>query len=192
MSFFRGYIRLKGKKPRDPFKNAPLRSFNQVKDEESYAGVLQNDTVLIDIDDGKQAETLLKIVQDKALNCQVRQTTRGMHFYFVNDGTWEKCATGVTLAIGLTADIKVGVTNCYAVLKKEGVTREAIYDVDGGLFGGAEYQAPPKWLHPVKTNVSVFNMHEGEGRNTKLFSYILSFLFGIRDLRHIAPPKNKN
>lgn len=174
MSFFRGYIRLKGKKPRDPFKNAPLRSFDQVKDEESYAGVLQNDTVLIDIDDGKQAETLLKIVQDKALNCQVRQTTRGMHFYFTNDGTWEKCATGVTLAIGLTADIKVGVTNCYAVLKKDGVNRETIYDVDGGLFEGGEYQAPPKWLHPVKTNVSVFNMHEGEGRNTKLFSYILS------------------
>ena len=174
MSFFRGYIRLKGKKPRDPFKNAPLRSLEQVQNEESYAGVLANDTVLIDIDDSEQAETLLNIVKDKGLSCQVRRTTRGMHFYFVNDGTWEKCATGATLAIGLTADIKVGVANCYAVLRKEGVNREVIYDVDGGLFGEAEYEAPPKWLHTVKSNVSVLNMHEGEGRNTKLFSYILS------------------
>lgn len=172
MSFFRGYIRLNGKKPKDPFKNAPLRTLEQVKDEPSYAGVLENDTVLIDIDEAEQAEKLLKIVKEKNLGCQVRRTTRGMHFFFVNDGTWAKCATGVNLAIGLKADIKVGVANCYAALKKDGVEREIIYDVDG-LFG-SEYQAPPKWLHIVKSNISVMNMHEGEGRNTKLFSYILS------------------
>lgn len=172
MSFFRGYIRLNGKKPKDPFKNAPLRTLEQVKDEPSYAGVLENDTVLIDIDEAEQAEKLLKIVKEKNLGCQVRRTTRGMHFFFINDGTWAKCATGVNLAIGLKADIKVGVSNCYAALKKDGVEREIIYDVDG-LFGG-EYQATPKWLHVVKSNVSVMNMHEGEGRNTKLFSYILS------------------
>lgn len=172
VSFFKGYIRLNGKKPKDPFKNAPLRTLEQVKDEESYAGVLEHDTVLIDVDDGEQAEKLFKIVQDKRLSCQVRRTTRGMHFFFINDGTWEKCATGATLAIGLKADIKVGVSSCYAALKKDGVEREIIYDVDG-LFG-EEYQSPPKWLKIVKSAVSVVNMHEGEGRNTKLFSYILS------------------
>lgn len=174
MSFFRGYIRLNGKRPKDPFKNAPLRTFEQVKGEPSYAGVLEHDTVLIDIDDGGQAETLLKIVKDKGLACQVWKTTRGMHFYFINDGTWKKCATGVNLAIGLKADIKVGVSNSYAVLCKEGVPREVIYDVEGGLFGEVEYQAPPKWLRVIKTNVSVIGMQKGEGRNTKLFSYILT------------------
>ena len=84
MSFFRGYIRLNGKRPKDPFKNAPLRTFEQVKGEPSYAGVLEHDTVLIDIDDSGQAETLLKIVKDKGLACQVWKTTRGMHFYFTN------------------------------------------------------------------------------------------------------------
>ena len=172
MSFFRGYVRVKNKRCIDPYKDAPLRTLEQVQECESYAGVLTDDTVLIDIDDETQANKLLTIVKAKGLACQVRKTTRGMHFFFKNDGTWTKCATGVTLAIGLKADIKVGVTNCYSILKKDGVVREVIQDIDPFLDG--DYQAPPKWLKVVKSNVSVVNIHEGEGRNTKLFSYILS------------------
>jgi putative DNA primase/helicase len=74
--------------------------------------------------------------------------------------------THCKLGIGLTADIKGGGRASYEVLKYNGVEREVLYDT-------GEYQVLPKYLSPVKTNVDVLDLAEGEGRNNALFSYIL-------------------
>ena len=170
MSFFRGYVRTKDKKCLDRFKNdVPLRSFNDVKDLSEYAGILANDTVLIDIDDKNQAEKMFDIVEALEVRCQVRETTRGMHFYFKNDGRWDKCATGVTLACGLKADIKVGVKASYAILKFGDVEREVIYDI----LEDEKYQEPPAWMRVVHTNMNMEGLGEGDGRNEKMFRYIM-------------------
>lgn len=170
MSFFKGYVRTRQKKCIDKFKDAELRTLDEVKDLPEYAGILSADTVLIDVDDEKSAEKLLKLVEDKEVLCQVRKTTRGMHFYFKNDGSWDKCATGIPLAIGINADIKIGSKNSYAILKFGGEEREVIYDI----FEGETYQSPPKWLHVVKSNSDLLSKLEGDGRNNALFSYIMN------------------
>lgn len=170
MNFFRGYVRTKGKKAVDKFKNVDkLRGLDEVKDLNEYAGVLAQDTVLIDVDNTEAAEKLLKIVEEKDILCQVRKTDRGMHFYFMNNGAFQKCATGVPLAIGIPADVKIGLTNAYAVLKHDGKEREVIYDI----LEGEEYQTVPKWLNVIRTKIKLNDIAEGEGRNSKLFSYIL-------------------
>lgn len=170
MSFFRGYVRTKDKKCLDRFKNdVPLRSYEEVCDRPEYAGVLAHDTVLIDIDDTQQAEKMLDIVEAMEVRCQVRETTRGMHFYFKNDGKWDKCGTGVTLACGLKADIKVGVKASYAILKFNDVERKVIYDI----FEGEKYQAPPSWMKVVHTNLNMYNLGDGDGRNDKMWRYIM-------------------
>ena len=168
-SFFRGFVRTKGKKCLEKFKNADLHTLDEVKDLPEYAGILAPDTVLIDIDDAKSAEKLLDILESEGVLCQVRQTTRGLHFFFKNDGRWEKCGTGQTLAIGLKADIKVGVKASYSVLKFDGKERPIVYDI----LEGEEYDAPPCWLRVVHTNISLDGVKEGEGRNEKLFRYII-------------------
>ncbi len=170
MGWFKGFIKCNGKKAIEPFKNVEkLRSLTECEDLNSYAGVLSDDTVLIDVDDGKQAEMLLNIIDKLSIKCQVRKTTRGMHFFFINDGSVAKCFTAAKLAVGFTADIKVGSKNSYAILKKDGIDREILYD----KFPDEEYQELPIWLRVVSTKMDLLNLEPGEGRNSSLFGYIL-------------------
>lgn len=169
MSFFKGYVLTKNKKPMQPFKDCELFSLEQVQDAPEYAGVLAPDTVLIDVDDLDQANILLDVVDDLGLHCRVLETSRGMHFYFKNNGSYTKCATKVKLALGITADIKVGIASSISIQKYAGVEREVVYDI----LDGEQYQAPPKFLHPIVSKIDLFNLAEGEGRNDALFKYII-------------------
>lgn len=169
MTFFRGYVRVKGKTPLDKFKNADVLTLEEVESAPEYAGVLAPETVLIDVDDTESAKKLLNIIEAEDIRCQVRKTTRGYHFFFKNDGTWDKCGGGKQLAIGIKADIKVGVTNSIAVVKKDGSLRPIVYDI----YEDEDYQAPPFWLKIVHSKIEVEDVKEGEGRNEKLFRYIM-------------------
>ena len=169
MNFFRGFVRTKNKKCLEKFKNAELRTLDEVKDFPEYAGILANDSVLIDVDNEKDADKLLDVIEAEGVLCQVRKTTRGAHFFFKNDGKFEKCGTGVTLALGIKADIKVGLKASYSILKFDGKEREIIYDI----LDDEQYGAPPVWLRPVHTNIDLAGVDEGGGRNEKLFRYIM-------------------
>ena len=169
MDLFRGYVPTNKKKCTMPFKGVPsdqLMSYDEVKDLYEYAGILADDVILIDIDDKEQSEKLMDIVEDLQLNCRVYQTTRGRHFLFKNDKV-DGCSTHSTLAIGLTADIKVGKKNSYSVLKFNGEERFIEWDSE-------TYDVLPKWLTKVKYAPDFVNMTAGDGRNQELFNYILN------------------
>lgn len=167
----RGYIPTKDKVPLRKFKNASdLLSLDEAEKLDEYAGLLAENVVLIDIDDYKQSEILMNIVEALQLNCRVIATTRGKHFYFYG-GNIDKCGTHLKLAVGLEADIKVGNHNSISLLKYKGVTREIIYDIEPD----ESYQPAPDWLIPVKgSNTDFTTLGEGDGRNQKLFNYILT------------------
>lgn len=168
---YRGYIKTKDKVPAQKFKNTnKLLSLEQAKELTEYAGVLADDTILIDIDDYEQSEILMNIVEDLQLNCRVVKTTRGKHFYFYGSDHINKCGTHLKLAIGLEADIKVGTHNSICVIKYASKEREIIYDIEDY----EEYEKAPTWLTPVKTKSDFYNMKEGDGRNQELFNYILT------------------
>lgn len=167
--FFRGYIKTNGKTATEKFKDAPLRDLDSVKQLDSYAGVLADDAILIDIDDAEQSEILMRIVEEKELLCRVYETTRGKHFFFKNSKI-KKCPTGARLACGLTADIKCGKSNSYSILKMNGEERKIIYDI----LEGEQYQEIPPFLFPVKSKIDFSNMEQGDGRNQSLFNYILT------------------
>lgn len=170
---FRGYLPTKDKKSLIPFKNhVPLEAVQNCSE---YAGLLAKDIILVDIDDYDQSEILMDIVEQMDLDCIVYQTTRGKHFYFKNinsDGhaAVDKCATGIKIACGLSADIKIGLKNSYAILKQQDKKREIIW----GYEPGAKIGPLPKFLVPVKTKTDFLNMKSGDGRNTSLFNYILT------------------
>ena len=165
---YRGYVPTTGKKAAMPFKDktsSDLLSLEEAQKFGEYAGVLNDNTVLVDLDDGKQAEILLNIIKTKELKCKVLATSRGMHFLFKCDHPMPN-RTHCHIGIGLTADFKGGGRASYEVLKFDGVEREVLYD-------SGEYQVLPKYLNPIKTNVNVLSLCEGDGRNNALFSYIL-------------------
>lgn len=169
MSLYKGYVKSNGKTPLDKLEGVKkFRTLEEVKQFDSYGGVLSNDSILIDIDDAEQAETLMKMVEEYQLNCQVTCTSRGKHFTFRNSGV-TMCGTGKKLACGLTADIKVGGKNTVECLKIDGEERFVewdFHDDDSGVL--------PKWLHPVSSSTDFFNMKEGDGRDSALYGYILT------------------
>ncbi len=170
--FFKGFVKTKNKKCIEKFKDrTDFKTLEQVQSLDEYAGILANDAVLIDIDDGDQAELLMDIVEHLQLNCRVYQTSRGKHFLFKNtNGQIQKCFTHANLGCGLTADIKVGVKNSYEVLKFEGKERFIEWDIEDGH----EYEEVPKWLFPVRGSTEFLTMDAGDGRNQSLFNYILT------------------
>ena len=170
--FFKGFVRTKDKKCTEKFKNrTDFKTLEQVQSFDEYAGILANDAVLIDIDDGEQAELLMDIVEHLQMNCRVYQTSRGKHFLFKNTtGQIQKCFTHANLACGLAADIKVGIKNSYEVLKFDGKERFIEWDIEEGQ----EYQEVPKWLIPVRGSTEFLTMDAGSGRNQSLFNYILT------------------
>lgn len=182
MSLFKGFIRTNGKQAIESFKDKKnLKSLEDVSEELSYAGVLSEDTILIDIDDKKQSDILLKVIEDKDVKCLVYETQRGKHFLFKNQ-TIKNCSTDSKLVLGLSADIKVGKVNSYAVLKLDGKKRKILRNFDS-------YDELPFWLNPIKTNIEFFDLEDGDGRNSALFAYILplqSSGYNINEIKEIC------
>ena len=197
--FFKGFVptrnkaclmKFAGKTPEE------LMREREVEDLPEFAGILSEDTILIDVDDKAQADILYTIVQDKELPCKVIETTRGLHFYMKNgSGDGEECRvgqchTGVILAIGIKADIKVGCKNSYSVLKYDGRFRETIYD----KFDDEEYAVLPDWLLPTDSKADFTHLGEGDGRNSTLYAYILSLQkvgIGTEDAKGIIRDINR-
>lgn len=179
---YKGYVETKGKASIEKLKNRTTwKTLDEVKDRPGYGGVLANDTILVDLDDGDQAEILMNIVEALQLNCKVVQTSRGKHFLFKNH-TVDRNRTHVPLAVGLTADIKVGSKLSYEVLKVNGEERFVEWDIEPG----EKYDELPKWLQPVRAAADFLDMSAGDGRNQALFNYILTLQandFSVDDCR---------
>lgn len=164
---YKGFVATKGKQPIEPYKGLnSFRDYNAIRDLPEFGGVLQDDTVMVDIDDGTQAEKLMSIVEDRQIRCRVTCTTRGKHFTFKNSGV-EKCGTHLKLACGLTADIKFG-GSAVEVLKVDGQERFCEWGEENPEQG--EYDPLPLWLHPVNCKMDFLTT---TCRNSDLYGYIL-------------------
>ena len=189
-NLYKGYVVTKDKKSIEKFKGrSDFKTYEQVKNLPEFAGVLADETILIDVDDYDQSEILMKIVEDLQIGCRVSETSRGKHFLFKNKSV-DTCKTRTKVACGLTVDIKIGTKNSYEVLKHDNVERPIIYDI----FEDEEYDELPRWLLPIKTNIDLFKLEEGDGRNQQLFNYILPLQsqgFTVEEIRETIRLINK-
>ena len=189
-NLFKGYVPTKDKQCLMPFKNKSseeLRTYNEVKNLPEFAGIIDENVILIDVDDYEQSEILMNIIEDLGCNCRVYETTRGKHFFFMNldsvgNFIVDKCGIHKTLACGIIADIKVGCKNSYSILKYKNEERFILYDIEDN----EDYDTLPKWLLPIPTKTRFFEMETGDGRNQALFNYILTLQsndFSIEEAR---------
>lgn len=187
---YKGFIETKGKASIEKLKNRTTwKTYDEVKNLNGFGGVLADDTILIDIDDSDQSEILMNIVEELQLDCKVLCTSRGKHFLFKNH-TIARNRTHVQLAVGLTADIKVGSKLSYEVIKIDGEERFCEWDIEEG----GKYQEVPKWLFPVKATADFVDMDAGDGRNQALFNYILTLTandFTVEETRECIRILNK-
>ncbi|AMR87649.1 DNA primase family protein [Bacillus thuringiensis] len=164
---YKGYLKGNGKHAASKFKDgAKLLSYHTARKEDSFVGILDDEYIMVDVDDIAEAETLLDIIEDKNINCSVLETTNGMHFYFKGyDITANKIKWFSN--IGILCDYKLGIKNTADPLKIDGKTRK-------WLRKCKEHDSLPSWLYPYnKKNPNLTKMGEGDGRNDKLFTYIL-------------------
>lgn len=167
---YKGYVETKGKQSIEKLKGrTKWKTYEEVKNCDGFGGVLADDTILIDIDDAEESEIMMNIVEELQLDCKVYQTSRGRHFLFKNKVIPRNC-THVQLAIGLTADIKLGTRLSYEVIKVDGIERFCEWDIEDG----SKYQEIPKWMYPIKGIADFVDMDAGDGRNQALFNYILT------------------
>lgn len=166
MGLYKGFIATDGKQPMEKYKGLnDFRCYKDVQKLPSFAGVLRDDCIMVDVDDAESAEKMMTIVEDLQIRCRVTCTSRGKHFTFRNSGV-EKCGTGLKLACGLVADIKTG--GMPEVLKVDGEERFCEWgDVDPE---GGEYDELPIWMHPVTTKM---DFNTTVSRNNDFYGYIL-------------------
>ncbi|KAA0777637.1 DNA primase [Bacillus sp. BB51/4] len=164
---YKGYLKGNGKHAASKFKDGTkLLSYHTARKEDSFVGILDDEYIMVDVDDIGEAETLLDIIEDKNINCSVLETTNGMHFYFKGyDITANKIKWFSNISI--LCDYKLGIKNTADPLKIDGKTRR-------WLRKCTEHDSLPSWLYPYnKKNPNLTKMGEGDGRNDKLFTYIL-------------------
>ena len=164
---FRGYIKIKDKKPCQKFGNGePLLTLAEADKLSDYAGILNGDFIVKDVDDTAEAEAIYNIVQALNLNCRVYKTTRGLHFMFLNSEYCTKGGTGETDAYGIKYDIRMG-QNMYIVLKTKGKLRSIIRDFDETR----PIDVFPKAFSSVAGAQKMLGMSDGSGRNGALFKH---------------------
>ena len=163
---YKGFIATDGKQPTEKYKGLnSFKSYADVQKLHSFAGVLRDDCIMVDVDDAESAEKMMQIVEDHQIRCRVTCTSRGKHFTFRNSGV-EKCGTGLKLACGIVADIKTG--GMPEVLKVDGEERFCEWGEVNPEQG--DYDELPLWMHPVTTKM---DFNQTVSRNNDFYGYIL-------------------
>ena len=168
MRYYRGYVCTKGKKSIDKFKGVPdeeLRTLEDVKKCDSYGGVLAPGIVLLDFDKPEDSDIAYDIITTLGLKCRIcHSNSRGYHFLFRINDRFEKSATNVRLACGISCDVKFGVA--YEMLKLHGEEYKVLQEPD-------EVDEVPVFLSPLDSTIDLLGLREGDGRNDVLYKYIL-------------------
>lgn len=166
---YKGFVKnQKGKK--FPGRNPQLLSLQEVDAFDSFSGIMQPNTVLIDADEEPYNEILQNIIKGEELACYMtnREGGRGVHALMINGNTSLRKADKVMLACGVIVDFHPGYSLPWECLKFNGIERTPIYNKQ-------PYQELPKYFTPLpKCNIDFANMGEGDGRNSTLYAYILS------------------
>lgn len=173
MEVLKGYIKTKGKKPIEPYRNkTSFYNYDYIrKTGGDFAGILANGMVQIDVDDEEEAKLVKQMVEESGLKCPILKTDRGIHFYFRNTEVKKK-QTKLMTPIGVTVDVAVGEQNAPVPIKVFGETRRWLNKIETV----EETDFLPDWLRPLKKDTipDFKSLEEGDGRNQALFNYILT------------------
>ena len=159
---------------------------SEAKRFDSYAGILREGIVCVDVDNLEYAEKLLDIIKTEEISSYAYRTDKGMHFYFKEPeyNPLTKNSEHVQLACGLMkTDVFTGRSNKYLIRKLNGNERKNVL-----LPKNNELDELPCWLRPLKGVIDGEHIHGdveyfhvyglGEGsRNSVMFEKARRFAF---------------
>lgn len=130
--------------------------------------------VVVDIDDPTSAEKVLKLIEGEDINCRIMKTTRGIHLYFKTSTALKNSILSKT-ALTVHVDYRSwGVKasgeqkKSYVKVKQDGEWRPLLRTCRWDVLDEI-----PKWLLPLSSPYDFTTMGEGDGRNQKLYEYII-------------------
>lgn len=167
---FRTYLKGNGKKSAEKHKGIDkVRTFEDASQFKSYGAILNDGFVDISFDSPELSDAFMNMCEAAQWNCLVLENPDNKHIHTYWKDTKgrikKKGYTDAVLAVGLIADIHSGET--YIPLCVDGVKREEIFDKDPD----ADYDEVPAELLPVNTTVKLWEMREGDGRDSALYGY---------------------
>ena len=160
-----------GKHPKEKVKGRDhIHDWDEVADQDCFGAILNEDFIDISFDTPEMFNAVLNMAEQNEWKCMALQSAHGGHTYWkkpknkqIRNGAVKK------VAVGFVADIHSGST--YIPLCVHNQRRfPPVYDI----LDGEEYQEVPEELFPVgKTDVNLWQLDAGEGRNNDLYKYIL-------------------
>lgn len=142
------------------------KTYEEVKDEDSLAILVDAPYVVLDFDSMDQFNVMKQIVKDKNLNTRIMASTRGGHIWFKSDIPL-KNNVDINTPLTLQVDVRSHGKYSYVKIKDNGVWRE-------WLTFDEEVDTLPEYLKPIHHDVELFRMKNSDGRNSTLFSYIIT------------------
>ena len=142
------------------------KAYEDVKNEDSLAILVDAPYVVLDFDSMDQFNVMKQIVKDKHLNTRIMASTRGGHIWFKSDIPL-KNNVDINTPLTLQVDVRSHGKYSYVKIKDNGVWRE-------WLTFDEEVDTLPEYLKPIHHDVELFRMKNSDGRNSTLFSYIIT------------------
>lgn len=159
------YVILNGKTPIHKFKEGG-KSWADVKEFDNIAVMIPEPYVVLDFDTVSDADIALKIVQSEGLKCSIMRTTRGIHLWFKSPEPL-KNTVKAKLACGIYADFRSYGKPCYTKIKSDGIMRQWVQE------SWDDTEPLPAFFRPVGKGFDLKGLADGDGRNQKLFNYVL-------------------
>lgn len=132
--------------------------------------LIQEPFVVFDVDDHDEFLKLKEIILDKKVKCNIMKSTRGGHFWFKSPKPLSNNIK-IKTPIGISVDVRSYGKLCYTKVKQEQEWREWLTD-----FDFEELDEVPFWLQPINHSFELVGLKQGDGRNDKLFSYIITLV----------------
>lgn len=145
-------------------------SYNTVQYYADLGVLIQEPFVVFDVDDHDEFLKLKEIILDKKVKCNIMKSTRGGHFWFKSSKPLSNNIK-IKTPIGISVDVRSYGKLCYTKVKQEQEWREWITD-----FDFEELDEVPFWLQPINHSFELVGLKQGDGRNDKLFSYIITLV----------------
>lgn len=155
-----------GQKKPSPFQKLSEPSkLSEVYDLDYIGALLQYPYIVLDIDSTIQYHLLLDICKSENINTLVIKTKRGGHFWFKTNKIYPD-SVGINTPITIKCDVRCHGHLAYVKVKDKR-WREIVYQTK-------EIGDLPAWLTPMKHDESFIDAKEGDGRNDRLFKYIIT------------------
>lgn len=177
------YVRCSGKKRIDPSIVDEQSALDHINSGGQIGWWVRSGYIIVDIDEGK--EEALQVIKSLKLKTLMCKTPKGLHLYFKSNKDYPQ-RVGMILPFGLKCDFRCA-NKGYVILPWGSANRS---------FNNCKTIAemPPEFTPLMGCKDSLLNLKEGDGRNSILFTHLMSYKnrgASDRDIEQMAGLINK-